>query len=117
MVKYEVICEDWYSAESLEDLAREVENGLLDDMGQAKKMEFAGDHYTAHISIIEEQLMDSYHNEIRQSIISSLQSQEENEKEIDECQSVVILDDTGKPAVYDVCSHPKQIGMLCGLVA
>ena len=115
MLKYEIVCEDWYSSESLQEIALEIENGLLDDMGKANTMEFAGDHYTAQVSIIGEQVVERYHNKIRQSIISSLQSQEGDEKETDECHdvvilekgldkcpSVVILDETGKPAIYDV---------------
>lgn len=125
MVKYEIVCDDWYSADSCFDLAREIENGLLDNMGNANKMEFAGDHYTVQISIIGDKVVESYHNEIRQSIISSLQSQEGDEKETDECPdvvilekgldkcpSVVILDEAGKPAVYDVFgvkTHGKNI--------
>lgn len=125
MVKYEIVCEDWYSADSLREIALEIENGLLDDMGKANTMEFAGNHYTAQISIIGEQVVENYHNEIRQSIISTLQSKEGDEKETDECPdvvifekgldkcpSVVILDEHGKPAVYDVFgvkTHGKNI--------
>jgi len=125
MVKYEIVCEDWYSADALQEIAQEIEHGLLADMGNANKMEFAGAHYTAQITIIGDKVVENYHNEIRQSIISSLQSQKADEKEDDECSdvvilekglekcpSVVILDDTGKPAVYDVFgvkAHGKNI--------